>query len=259
MRDINGYELNGAGVIAALLYGQGDFIKTAEIAFSFGWDCDNNAATACTILGTMKGYKWIMSQGWQIVDRYKNTTRDGMPMDETITSFADRLIQLSEKVIVDNGGEKIVVEGQSYYRIPQESPATVYALKTDEDKKEKLRMEYGQEIKENILNADDKQNKAKAAYMAVCLEMVDELKNADKEKWEDAVSTLNEHWKVMQNMYLAAQFTSMIELQNKFEKAGIIIPTTRVDHRRLWAIEELCYEPEIFTQDSLPQIFQYTQ
>jgi len=49
MRDRNGYELNTAATIAALLYGQGDFVATLQHAFNFGWDCDNTAATAGTI------------------------------------------------------------------------------------------------------------------------------------------------------------------------------------------------------------------
>ena len=54
MRDKNGYELNTASVIAALLYGQGDPAQTLQTAFNFGWDADCNAATAGTIVGVMK-------------------------------------------------------------------------------------------------------------------------------------------------------------------------------------------------------------
>ena len=86
MRDRNGYELNTASTIAALLYGGAEFVKTLTTAFNFGWDADNNAATAGTIVGVIKGYRWITKQDWTIVDRYRNTTRDGMPTDETITS-----------------------------------------------------------------------------------------------------------------------------------------------------------------------------
>jgi ADP-ribosylglycohydrolase. len=99
MRDRNGYELNTAATIAAFLYGQGDYAYTAWYAFSFGWDADNTAATAGTIIGVMRGEKWFQNQGWEIVDVFKNTTRDNMPDDETITSYGDRLIELAEKNI----------------------------------------------------------------------------------------------------------------------------------------------------------------
>ena len=54
-RDGNGYELNSASTIAALLYGGGDLAQTLRIAFNFGWDADNNAATAATVVGVIKG------------------------------------------------------------------------------------------------------------------------------------------------------------------------------------------------------------
>ena len=54
MRDRNGYELNTAATIAALLYGNGDFQETLRHAFNFGWDCDNTAATAGTIIGVVR-------------------------------------------------------------------------------------------------------------------------------------------------------------------------------------------------------------
>ena len=61
MRDKNGFELNTASTIAALIYGEGDFSKTLMTAFNFGWDADNTAATAGTIMGVIKGHKWMMS------------------------------------------------------------------------------------------------------------------------------------------------------------------------------------------------------
>src|SRR5690606_34229788 len=134
----NGYGLNAAAVVAALLYGNGDFAKTIEYAFNFGWDADCNAATAGTILGAMKGYKWIMSQGWQIVDRYTNTTRENMPMDETVTSFADRLIDLFEIVNENNGGKRIRTKDGLFYHIPTEESAPVVSLGDTEGKQETL-------------------------------------------------------------------------------------------------------------------------
>ena len=122
MRDRNGYELNTGSIIAALLYGEGDFVKTLTAAFNFGWDADCNAATAGTIVGVMKGYRWMLAQGWQIVDRYKNTTRENMPNDETITSFADRLVDLAERVILEQGGRRPTKDGRIVYQIQVQEP-----------------------------------------------------------------------------------------------------------------------------------------
>ena len=104
MRDKNGYELNTASTIAALLYGGGDFVETLRIAFNFGWDADNNASDERDDRwGSFAGGGGSDTQGWDIKDVYKNNSRDHVPEDETITTFGDRLIAVAEKVIVKSG------------------------------------------------------------------------------------------------------------------------------------------------------------
>ena len=152
MRDNNGFEVNTAAVIAALLYGDGDFVKTMKMAFNFGWDADCVAATCGTIVGVTKGYKWMMSQGWQIVDRYKNTTRDNMPKDETITGYADRVIDLAEVVITKQGGRRILTDGRVIYEIPAEKSANVHPLVSRDAEVNKLREKMGSQVKETIAN-----------------------------------------------------------------------------------------------------------
>ena len=125
MRDKNGSELNTGAIIAALLYGEGDFAETLKLTFNMGWDADCNAATVGTIVGTIYGYRKMMSQGWQIVDLYKNTTRDNMPHDETITSFADRIIELFEMINEEKGGKKTIINQKLFYEISMENPAPV--------------------------------------------------------------------------------------------------------------------------------------
>ena len=51
--------LNSAYVTIGLLYGQGDFFKTINIATRCGQDADCNPSTAAGILGTMIGYSQI--------------------------------------------------------------------------------------------------------------------------------------------------------------------------------------------------------
>lgn len=50
-------KLNGAYVVLALLYGEGDMLKTMEIATRAGQDNDCNPSSAAGVLGCMKGYK----------------------------------------------------------------------------------------------------------------------------------------------------------------------------------------------------------
>lgn len=52
-------KLNAAYVVTGLLYGEGDFTKTLEIATRLGQDSDCNPATATGVLGVVKGYSNI--------------------------------------------------------------------------------------------------------------------------------------------------------------------------------------------------------
>ena len=52
-------KINSAYVAMGLLYGQGDYFKTIDIAARCGQDADCNPATAAGILGTMLGYSNI--------------------------------------------------------------------------------------------------------------------------------------------------------------------------------------------------------
>lgn len=52
-------KVNAAYVVMGLLYGEGDFTKTAEISTRAGQDSDCNPATALGVLGTIYGYSNI--------------------------------------------------------------------------------------------------------------------------------------------------------------------------------------------------------
>ncbi len=231
MRDKNGYELNTASTIAALLYGQGDFAKTLMTAFNFGWDADNTAATAGTIVGVVKGYRWILSQGWQIVDRYKNTSREDMPEDETITSFADRLIDLAEKVIVEQGGERRIVGVRPVYQIRRERPGNVETLPDVEKQVVRMREEMGAAIEEGIAHGKSDQEIARSAYLAICLDMAPELRKKYPDRWGRAVEALSGHWRVMQNIFYGPDLPALRNLREKAVAAGLKKPA---EERPVW-------------------------
>ena len=46
---------NGLTGIMAVLYGEGDFMRTVGIATSAGYDCDNQAATTAGLIGVLNG------------------------------------------------------------------------------------------------------------------------------------------------------------------------------------------------------------
>jgi hypothetical protein len=200
-RDRNGYELNTGSIVAALLYGQGDFVKTLTTAFNFGWDADCNAATAGTIVGVIKGYRWMLAEGWQIVDRYKNTTREDMPTDETITGFADRLIDLAERVILDQGGRRLATRGGIVYQIAAQQPACIQPLESPETQAAMLKEKLAAGIRQAITDPGSRQESARAAYYAICLGLASTLQQQHPEQWSHAVAALSSYQNVVQAVY----------------------------------------------------------
>jgi hypothetical protein len=120
-RTIWNANLNGACGILALLYGQGDFQLTLDMAVVMGFDADNQTATMCGILGAINGIDVIPEEllfpleGWEkpFNDRYINVTRHDLP-DVGIIDMAKRTAAIGEKIILQNGGKKIIENGVEY-------------------------------------------------------------------------------------------------------------------------------------------------
>jgi hypothetical protein len=220
-RNRNGSELNTAAIIAAFLYGRGNFAETIRHSMNFGYDADCNCATLGTLIGTIYGHKRILNEGWQIVDRYKNTKRDNMPMDETIISFADRVIEVFEMVNQENGGSKSIENNTVVYKIMSEKPAPVYGLLTYDEEKIQLKNDLEKDIITNLLSGNN-QEMARAAYLAVSLDMANDLKKKFPKQWKEACYILSGYWKVMSNIFHSAGFKSLLSLKAKFVAAGFI-------------------------------------
>jgi len=244
MRDGNGYELITGATIASFLYGQGDFVQTIQTGLNFGWDCDNTTATLGTILGIQMGYKNMMSQGWKIVDRYENTTRDEMPEDETITSFADRVFELMEKMIVQNGGKRILRDGKYFFQIPVENPATVEKLPELDDQITELASDLRPEIESEIKAPESRETLCKAVYLAICLELNTELAQKHPIHWAEAINTFEECWKLKQVIFHGGDFPSILRMKEKFLQAGISVPDERIALPVIWQDNRTFLSPE---------------
>ena len=121
--------VNGLCGIMAVLYGEGDFMKTVGIAVSAGYDCDNQAATCGGLLGVMLGAGAIpdaltrecLPRGrWDkpFNDTYINYSRDGLPNFNRISDIVARIAAVAETAILREGGRKLEVDGQIMYVIP---------------------------------------------------------------------------------------------------------------------------------------------
>ncbi len=101
----NATTTNGALVVAALLYGKGDFVRTMQIAFALGYDADCNAATCGTILGVMYGAREMKSHAdWKLPETYSNETRDEFPKTLTMEFITAMTARIAERVVVECGG-----------------------------------------------------------------------------------------------------------------------------------------------------------
>jgi hypothetical protein len=201
MRNQNGYELCTAATVAALLHGQGDLVNTLIHAFNFGWDADNNAATAATIVGVTKGHRWMRQQGWEIKDSYRNTTRPSMPEDETITGFGDRLIEVANRVIIENGGDKIRRDGKDFYRIRVQKPANVETLPDSKEQLANLRTKLKPQIEAGFADGATVRQRARAAYLAICLGFADRLRSKDTDRWKRVLNALEEYPKLLDVLF----------------------------------------------------------
>jgi hypothetical protein len=106
---------NGLAGIMAILYGEGDFMKTVGIATSAGYDCDNQAATLGGLMGVMNGTRSIPDRLTKQISFYEdwdepfnnvyiNFTRDDLPVATPITEIVDRIANISKMAILENGG-----------------------------------------------------------------------------------------------------------------------------------------------------------
>jgi hypothetical protein len=96
---------NGLTGIMAILYGEGDFMKTVGIAVSAGYDCDNQAATCAGLIGVMNGTKCLPAEMVEeFRDQYVCFTRDEVPIATPISNIVERITDIAKEAILVNGG-----------------------------------------------------------------------------------------------------------------------------------------------------------
>jgi len=120
---------NGLCGIMAILYGQGDFMKTVGIAVSAGYDCDNQAATCAGLMGVLNGQGCIPEEftndflpgDWKwdkpFNDKYVNITRDDLPLHTPISKIIERIGKISKTAILENGGRMEIRDDETVYII----------------------------------------------------------------------------------------------------------------------------------------------
>ena len=120
---------NGLTGIMAVLYGEGDYMKTVGIATSAGYDCDNQAATAGGLIGVLNGLSGMGDAAveqtmnlpawgeWDkpFNDQYVNISRDEIRLRTPISEIVERIAAVAKTAILENGGRMEVRDGQTVY------------------------------------------------------------------------------------------------------------------------------------------------
>jgi len=97
--------INSAYVVIALLYGEGDFLRTMDIATRCGQDSDCNPASAAGILGVICGYEAIPEEFRKSAEKIKD-----LPFPYTTLSLSTACQKNMELMGLVDGKLEIMVE-----------------------------------------------------------------------------------------------------------------------------------------------------
>jgi len=115
-------KINAAHVVLGLLYGNGDFTRTYEIATRCGDDADCNPGTAGAVLGAIVGYKNIPDYWKQGIDKVENIPFMGTSV--SLLDAYDMSYRQAEEMIRRNNGEvkenEVVIKLQEPKTVPLE-------------------------------------------------------------------------------------------------------------------------------------------
>ncbi|QOJ00344.1 MAG: ADP-ribosylglycohydrolase family protein [Phycisphaeraceae bacterium] len=121
--------VNFAAGCIAMLYGQGDYRRTVQIATLSGWDSDNATATLGGLIGFMLGYDALVAQfpGRTFSDRFDILrTRDNLPdylpgdaqAQDTLTLWAHRMLPIIDRQVAHAGGRSPTPNGPAAWLLP---------------------------------------------------------------------------------------------------------------------------------------------
>lgn len=119
--------INGLLGAIALLYGDGDFLKTVGIAIAAGFDCDNQAATLAGLVGIAHGSSkipkslthHIAGNNWTqpFNNMYVNERRLPLPKNNTISDIVANISHVARAAIMQHSGLRATQDGKSYFSV----------------------------------------------------------------------------------------------------------------------------------------------
>jgi hypothetical protein len=116
-------KINGGYVVIGLLYGNGDYYKTMNLATRCGQDADCNPSNAAGILGALLGARGIPAEYRDpLHNTYWNKTLGGLPDSYEIDALARDTALVGLNVILANGGAAVTRNGKLLLHIPVQEP-----------------------------------------------------------------------------------------------------------------------------------------
>jgi hypothetical protein len=152
-----------------------------------------------------------------------------MPQNETLTSYGDRLVELALRNIEEQGGAKSQVSGKPVYRIKSEAAQNIERLPDLMKQHAAMRLQLRGEIEKGIAGSSSAQQKARAAYLAICLDLAPELKEKYAVQWTAAVTALRGYPRVLQAMFYEAPFPAGDRIRAQAVAAGVQKPAAEVN------------------------------
>jgi hypothetical protein len=126
---------NGGIVAASLWFGEGDFLKTVNLAAKAAdfTDADCNAANAASVIGAIGGMaalptNLVVQLGDRIVGNRMGPVTLTPPVDERISDLARRTAAIGEKIIGLNGAKVGEKEIELQIETPATQPAELFRL-----------------------------------------------------------------------------------------------------------------------------------
>ena len=80
-------------------------------------------------MGVRYGFKRIAAlPQFKMPDRYVNKTRPQLPAESKVSEQAETLLRVAEQVILNYGGERVMIAGKPGYRIKLQTPQMLERL-----------------------------------------------------------------------------------------------------------------------------------
>jgi hypothetical protein len=132
---INNGVANGGLVAASVWFGEGDFLKTLNLAYRAAdfSDADCNAANCGAVVGAMRGSQALPRRLVEpLNDRIAGAKMGGVeltpPVDERISDVIKRIVALGQKMLEANGGTANPGGITAPYRAVATQPAELFRL-----------------------------------------------------------------------------------------------------------------------------------